>query len=71
MIEAKVSVKRRKKIEMTHLERAASIIGALLVGIAAYLVVTERKLNRSRRNQPPVEELAQELKQAWAGYHNR
>ncbi len=57
---------------MSHLERVASILGTLLVGIAAFLVVSERHANnRAQRNPPPVEELAQELKQAWSGYHNR
>lgn len=58
---------------MTHLARVASIVGTLLVGIAAFLIVSERKANkRTRRGeQPPVEELADELKHAWAEYHNR
>lgn len=57
---------------MNHLERAASIVGALLVGIVAYVIISDRTAeNRARRSRPPVEELADELKQAWSGYHNR
>lgn len=58
---------------MNHLERVASIVGTLLVGIAAYLIVSDRKAsNRARRGEHlPVEELAQELKEAWSGYHQR
>lgn len=56
---------------MSHLQRVASIVGTLLVGIAAFLIVSERTKNqRDRREHPPVEELAEELKQAWSGYHN-
>lgn len=58
---------------MKHLERVASILGALLVGISAYIIVSERTAqSRARRGRHvPVEELADELKHAWAGYHNR
>jgi hypothetical protein len=56
---------------MSDLERVASIVGGLLVGIAAYVMISSRKTARPRRNQAPVEELAGELKQAWAAYHNR
>ncbi|MBV9612083.1 MAG: hypothetical protein JO091_06405 [Acidobacteriaceae bacterium] len=57
---------------MNHLERAASIVGTLLVGIAAFLIVSTRSAGRPRRgSEPPVEELAQELKDAWAAYHNK
>ena len=62
---------------MSHLERVASIVGTILIGTAAYLVISDRRDNENRRRsnrgeqEHPVEELADELKQAWAGYHNR
>lgn len=58
---------------MSHLQRVASILGTLLVGVATYLIVSERKAsNRARRGERlPVEELAEELKEAWSGYHQR
>jgi gas vesicle protein len=60
---------------VSHLERVASIIGTILIGTAAYLVISDRqeKQNRNsrRKQEQPVEELAETLKQAWAGYHNR
>ena len=58
---------------MSHLHRISSILGTLLIGVAAYLIVSDRAaVARARRGgQPPVEELADELKHAWAGYHNR
>lgn len=57
---------------MNHLERVASIVGTLLVGIAAFLIVSERSANNRARNarHAPVEVLAEELKGAWAGYHH-
>lgn len=58
---------------MSHLHRVASILGTLLVGVAAYLIVADRAAGgraRRRAGQPPVEELAEDLKHAWAGYHN-
>jgi uncharacterized protein (UPF0297 family) len=62
---------------MSHLERAAAIVGTILIGTAAYLVVSDRRRSQSRsasrkgEQEHPVEELAEELKHAWAGYHNR
>ena len=62
---------------MSHLERVASIVGTILIGTAAYLVISDRQSRESRsasrkgEQDHPVEELADELKQAWAGYHNR
>jgi len=58
---------------VSHLQRVASIVGTLLIGVAAYLIVLDRTgVERARREaELPVEELADELKQAWAGYHNR
>lgn len=58
---------------LSHLERVSIIVGTVLVGISAFLVMASRDANRRRRrkNQPPVEELADHLKHAWAGYHTR
>jgi gas vesicle protein len=62
---------------VNHLERVASIVGTILIGTAAYLILSDRLGNESRRmpkrreQEPPVEELAEGLKQAWSGYHNR
>ena len=62
---------------VNHLERVASIVGTILIGTAAYLIISDRLGNESRRTsgretqEHPVEELAEELKQAWSGYHNR
>jgi hypothetical protein len=71
-----VTVGLQGELLMSNLERAASIIGALLLGTAGYLIISDRQRsagNQSTRRQQeqPVEELAEELKQAWAGYHNR
>ncbi len=62
---------------VSHLERVASIVGTILIGTSAYLIISDRQ-ERERRSalrraqeSLPVEELAEELKQAWAGYHNR
>ncbi len=55
---------------MSHLQRVASILGTLLLGISAYMIVSDRAA-RARRAEPPVEELAEELKHAWEGYHSR
>jgi len=57
---------------VSTLERIAYFIGSALIGISTYVIVERRKANaRSRRNRPPVEELAQGLQEAWSGYHNR
>ncbi|MBV8707936.1 MAG: hypothetical protein JO185_25845 [Acidobacteriaceae bacterium] len=62
---------------MSHLERVATIVGTILIGTAAYLVISHRQEresrsgSRRRKQEQPVEELAEELKHAWAGYHNR
>jgi hypothetical protein len=52
-------------------ERIACVIGSALIGFSAYVAVERRKrIIRARRNRPPVEELTEGLRQAWAGYHN-
>ena len=64
---------------MSHLERVASIVGTILIGTAAYIVISDRQENRSAKSrnkrhwqqEHPVEELAEELKQAWSGYLNK
>jgi uncharacterized membrane protein YccC len=57
---------------VNHLERVASILGTLLMGVAAYIVISDRKARETReQSAPPVEELADHLKEAWSGYHNR
>ena len=58
---------------MNHLEKVGYILGTLLVGVSAYLVVSNKKAEARarRRNSPPVEELAHTLQEAWSGYHNR
>ena len=58
---------------MGHMHRVASILGTLLVGVSAYLMVSGRRANnRARRGEhQPVEELAEELKEAWSAYHQR
>jgi hypothetical protein len=48
---------------MNHLERVSCILGSLLVGLAAWMIVS------GRRAHPPVEKLAEDLKHAWAGHH--
>lgn len=51
---------------MNHLERVSYILGTLLIGIAGWIVLSDR---RSRAAHPPVDKLAGALKQAWAAYH--
>jgi hypothetical protein len=53
---------------VNHLERAATIVGTILIGIAAYLIISERKGSAS--SKPPVDKLAEDLKQAWSEYHS-
>lgn len=54
---------------MNHLERVSSIVGALLVGVVAWIIVSDRRSARARAAHPPVEKLAEDLQHAWAGYH--
>lgn len=57
---------------MNHLERVASILGALLIGVSAYLIASDRVAREDmRRRSRPVDELGEDLRKAWAGYHNR
>lgn len=54
---------------MNHLERVSSLLGAILVAAAAWIIVSERRTARGRASHAPVEKLAADLKHAWAGYH--
>jgi hypothetical protein len=54
---------------MNHLERVSSILGALLVGVATWIIVSDRRAAHARAAHPPVEKLAEDLKHAWAGRH--
>jgi hypothetical protein len=56
---------------MSKFERCSSIAGALLIAVAAYIVAGDRRRleEHKRRSAPPVEELSEKLKQAWAGHH--
>jgi len=57
---------------LSHFERVASILGVLLIGVSAYLVASDRAAREQmRRNSRPVEDLEADLREAWAGYHNR
>jgi uncharacterized membrane protein YccC len=57
---------------VNHLERVASILGTLLMGVAAYIVISDRKARAIQaRSAPAVEEMAEDLKEAWAGHHTR
>jgi hypothetical protein len=58
---------------VSHLQRLGYILGTLLIGVSTFIVLNSRKQAESarRRNQRPVTELAQDLQQAWSGYHNR
>ena len=65
-------------ISRKNFEREVILAVLLIVfGTAAYLIISDRLGNESRRiskggeQEHPVEELAQELKQAWSDYHNR
>jgi hypothetical protein len=59
---------------MSAAERFACCTGTILIGFATMLMLwNEDAVNgRRRRNaEPPVEILAEELKDAWAEYHTR
>ncbi len=56
---------------MSHLQRISWILGTLLLGASALVVYSgdiQRARNR-RGRQVPVEQLAETLKEAWAGHH--
>ena len=60
------------RMVVNHLERVASIVGALLIGVSAYLMASDRSARHGvRRRSEPVEKLEAELREAWAEYHNR
>jgi hypothetical protein len=60
------------KTVVNHLERVASILGVLLLGASAYLIASDRDArSEPRRREEPVEKLEADLREAWAGYHNR
>jgi hypothetical protein len=52
---------------MNHLERVSYILGTLLVGLAGWIIFSDRK--SARKSHAPVDKLAEDLKQAWASYH--
>jgi hypothetical protein len=54
-------------IAMNHLSRISAILGGLLVIASAYVVASQR--SQPRKQKVPVEQLAESLKQAWAGRH--
>ena len=57
---------------MSHLERVASILGVLLIGVSAYLMASDRAArSETGRRSEEVEKLEANLREAWAGYHNR
>lgn len=57
---------------VNHLERVASIIGTLLIGVSAYLMISDRAAREDDEDgEKPVEELEADLRDAWAAYHNR
>lgn len=57
---------------MSHLQRISWILGSLLIGLSATLLYQRegaaRRVRRAADNVP-VDKLADNLKQAWAGYH--
>ena len=54
---------------MNQWERLAFYTGGILLAIAAGVIFGEAGRARRFKRQPPVDELAERLKQAWAGYH--
>ena len=58
---------------MSHIQRAAGIVGALLLGVSVTLVARgneeQERSSPARRSDRQIDELADELKQAWAGHH--
>ena len=60
---------------MNQLQKAAGILGALLLAASVFLIARdERQFSRGgrrRSEEKPVDALAEDLKEAWAVYHNR
>ncbi|MGA8030742.1 MAG: hypothetical protein WB992_26655 [Bryobacteraceae bacterium] len=60
---------------MNQLVRIACFTGGILLAIAAAVMLRGGQMEsgraRGRRGQPPVEELANKLKEAWAEHHTR
>ncbi len=62
----------KRRAAVSHLERVASIVGVLLIGVSAYLMASDRAARSAAgRRSEPVEKLEADLREAWAGYHNR
>ncbi len=55
--------------------RPTSLIGAVLLAFAIWLIVDKQELSvtrrRTSRNQPHADELAERLQNAWADHHTR
>ncbi|MBV9156273.1 MAG: hypothetical protein JO097_08410 [Acidobacteriaceae bacterium] len=60
---------------MNQLSRIAGFAGGILLAIAATILLRSNGLagsgGRRSRRQPPVEDLANQLKQAWAEHHTQ
>ena len=58
---------------MSEGERIACITGLVLIGMAVTIMRWDgesgTRRSRRRSKEPPVEELAEELKQAWGEFH--
>jgi hypothetical protein len=54
---------------MSSLQRWAGLLGTLLLVATCFVVSRESRSQARRRSSPPVEELAQNLGEAWAGHH--
>jgi hypothetical protein len=55
---------------MAVVDRAATIMGSMLLGIAVFVIIAGRISRPANRRNVPVEKLAEDLKQAWAEHHN-
>lgn len=61
---------------MSNLERLCCVAGVALIGMSAVLLCNRDSQRRQtsgtgRKHQPPVEQLAENLKEAWAGHHTQ
>ncbi len=55
---------------MSRLERVSAVVGTLLVAVSTYQILSAQPTGlRVEQQSSPVEELADELKQAWADRH--